>query len=339
MYRAAVIGCGRIGCGFDDDPLRKVISTHATAYSKNPKTNLDALCDIDEIKLEKYGKKYAVTQLFTNIDELLEKTKLDVVSICTHPDMHEEVVIKAVKAGVKGIFCEKPIANSISAAKNMIAICKKNNVVLIIDHQRRFDPLFSNIKRVIDKGYLGIIYQTVFYYTAGIFNTGTHVIDLMRYFFGDVEWVMGRRSPIMSSNQSDPNIDGVLSFKNGIYASIHALNVRDYLIFEQDILGSKGRLRILNSGFEIEYYGISDSRYFSGYKEFEKRNLPFEIPKERQYMLEGVNHLIDCIENKTEPISSGTDGLKALEIILALIQSADNSSKKIYLPLQTESKT
>lgn len=331
MYKAAVIGCGRIGCGFDDDPLRKIISTHAKAYSENPKTELYALCDIDKTKLEKYGKKYSVSHLFTSVDDLLTKTKPDVISICTLPETHEEIVVKAAKAGVKGIFCEKPIAMSISAAKKMVEICEKNDMVLLIDHQRRFDPLFSKLKNEINGGLLGSVYQSVFYYTAGIFNTGTHLIDLMRYFFGDVEWVIGKNSTIQSSNPDDPNIDGILAFRNGVFASLHTLNVKDCLIFEQDILGSKGRLRILSSGFELEYYGISDSRYFSSYKEFERSDLPFEVPKERQYMLEAVDHLVNCIENKINPLSSGNDGVKALEIILALIKSAKNSSKKTYL--------
>lgn len=331
MYKAAVIGCGRVGCSFDDDPLRKVISTHARAYYENPKTELYALCDVDKSKLVKYGKRYSVDHLFTSVDDLLAKTKPDLISICTLPETHEEITIKAAKAGVKGIFCEKPIATSISAAKKMIKICEKNDVVLLIDHQRRFDPLFSKLKNEINNGLLGSIYQSTFYYTAGIFNTGTHVIDLMRYLFGDVEWVIGKNSIIPSPNPEDPNIDGMLAFKNGIFAGLHALDVKDYLIFEQDILGSKGRLRILSSGFELEYYGVSDSRYFSGYKEMEKLDLPFEAPKERQYMLEAINHLVNCIENKTNSISSGDDGVKALETILALIKSAKNSSKKTYL--------
>ena len=219
VLRTAVVGCGRIGCGFDDDPLRKTISTHASAYNHHSKTKLDALCDIDVEKLKKYGEKYSVDNLFTNIDELLEKSKPDLISVCTQVHQHEEITIKAAKAGVKGIFCEKPIAHSIAAAKNMIDICEKNGVTLMIDHQRRFDPLFRTIKTSIENNILGKIYHSTFYYTAGIHNTGTHAIDLMRYFFGDIESVTGRFSQAKSSNPNDPNIDGLLEFKSGVLAS------------------------------------------------------------------------------------------------------------------------
>ena len=109
VLRAAVVGCGRIGCGFDDEPLRKTISTHAGAYHKNEKTELIALCDIDEQKLEKYGKKFSVNNLFTNIDEMIQKVNPEIISICTLPEEHAQMVIKTSNAGVKGIFCGAPI--------------------------------------------------------------------------------------------------------------------------------------------------------------------------------------------------------------------------------------
>ncbi len=163
MYNAAIIGCGRIGCSFDEDPLRTGINTHAGAYSQNSKTKLVALCDVDESKLEKYGKKYSVNNLYNNIDELLETSKPDFLSVCTPVNQHEEITIKAAKAGVKGIFCEKPISDSLEAAKRMIKVCNENETVLQIDHQRRFDPLFLTLKKALKNNFLGKIHGGTFY--------------------------------------------------------------------------------------------------------------------------------------------------------------------------------
>lgn len=339
VLKAAVVGCGRIGCGFDDDPLRKMVSTHAGAYNKHPKTKLYALCDIDKSKLKKYGKKFSVENLFTNVDELLKNTNLDLVSVCTTPDQHEEVVVKAALSGVKGIFCEKPIADTLSAAKHMIDVCEEKKTILIIDHQRRFDPFYSTIKRWIEKGKIGKVNSCTSYYTAGIFNTGTHLLDLMCYFFGDIEWVVGQYSRTKSPNPNDPNIDGFIKFKNGVLSSIHALDVKHYLIFEQDILGTKGRFRILDSGFNLEFYNVAKSKYYKGYHELKKTSLPFKLPKVREPWIEGVDHLVNCVSNKLKPVSSGYDGFKSLESILALIKSAENNVQKIYLPLKIESST
>jgi len=331
VLRAAVVGCGRIGCGFDDEPLRKTISTHAGAYHKNEKTELIALCDIDEQKLEKYGKKFSVNNLFTNIDEMIQKVNPEIISICTLPEEHAQMVIKTSNAGVKGIFCEKPIADSLENAKKIIDVCKKNGTVILIDHQRRFDHLNSLIKKLLENNQLGKIFHSTFYYTAGIHNTGTHIIDLMRYFFGDIEWVSGYKSEVSHSNKNDPNIFGILKFRNGPMCYVKPSDVSDYLIFEGDILGSKGRIRLLSSGFEVEYYTVTNSKYFSGYKELEKDDFPYNIPKEKELISNGVNHLIDCVQNGIKPISTASDGLRVLEAILGLIKSSENDSKKIYL--------
>jgi predicted dehydrogenase len=256
---------------------------------------------------------------------------IDLVSICTLESSHHKIATAASNVGVKGIFCEKPIADTIPHAKEMIDVCNKNKTVLLIDHQRRFDPLFSIIKKEIEDDLLGTIYHSNFYYTAGIFNTGTHVIDLLRYFFGDIKWVIGEYSKIKSSKPKDPNIDGVLKFKNGVTATIRALNVNDYLIFEQDILGSKGRLGMYNSGFRWSYQKIANSKYFSGYKELAETSIPFKLPVKREYMLEAIKHLTKCVEKRAVPISSGYDGIKDLQAIFALIRSAKDSSKKIFL--------
>ena len=113
---------------------------------------------------------------------------------------------------------------------------------------------------------------------------------------------------------------------------MQSLDVNNYLIFEQDILGSNGRLRILNSGAKIEYYKISDSKYFAGYKELEISEPPFTIPEKREFMIEGIEELVNSVETGARPISSGEDGLQDLEVILALVSSAEDDSKKVYLP-------
>ncbi|MEO0206368.1 MAG: Gfo/Idh/MocA family oxidoreductase [candidate division WOR-3 bacterium] len=203
MYKVAIIGCGRIGCGFDDDPKRKTISTHAKAYSMLKNVKLVALCDIDKEKLEKYGSRYNVKKTYLDYDQMFNEQTLDIVSICTLEVDHLDLVKAASNAGVRAIFCEKPIADTIEHAKEMIKVCENNRTILMIDHQRRFDPLFSTIKSNIENNFLGRIYHCVFYYTAGLFNTGTHIIDLMRYFFGDIEWIIGEYSNAKSSKIND----------------------------------------------------------------------------------------------------------------------------------------
>ena len=333
FFKAAVVGCGRIGCAFDDDPIRKKewgASTHAGSYFQNPHIELSALCDIDNRKLEKYGKKFKVKNLFLDIDELLDTVKPDILSVCAPTDQHEKITIKAARSGVKFVFCEKPIATSKESALRMIKECEKYNTKLMVNHLRRFDSVFINIKKMINGDKLGNLQIGTFYYTAGIHNTGSHIIDLLSYYYGAVDWVIGSEG-VKSTNSFDPNINGIIKFKNGASSTINSLNVNDYLIFEGDILGSKGRIRILSSGFNIEFYKISKSKHFAGYNELQKSRVPFTIPKKRLFIINAVNHILAFLENKRKPISTGYDALYTLQIIEALIKSAKHNSKKYFL--------
>jgi len=332
--RVGIVGCGRIGCGFDDDPKRKMISTHAGAYEKTKETQIVGLCDLDVNKLKKYGKKYKVFGLYTDYIEMLEKENLDILSICTWSSSHYDIIANSSRYDIKAIFCEKPLADNLKQGREIVNICNKEKIILQVDHQRRFDNFYKKIRIFLKKGNLGKIQQGNFYYTSGIANTGSHIFDLLLFFFGIPDWVQSNYSDTQSPNTKDPNIDGFVKFKNGILCSIQSCDVKNYLIFEMDIIGSRGRLKLTHSGFGLEYYIIKDSPYFSGYRELFRSRAPFSFNKKREFMLCAIKHLIYCIKNDIEPISSGIDGLASLELIIAFHESARKKGKKVYLPLK-----
>ncbi len=194
---------------------------------------------------------------------MLKKEKIDILSVCTQSSNHLDIIRNAANHGIRAIFCEKPLADSLKSADEIVDICKRKNILLITNHQRRFSLLCQKIRKCILDGNLGDIQQVTFYYTGGIINSGSHLFDLLRFFFGDARWVWGISSKNKSSNPADLNIDGIMEFKNGVRTIIQALNVKDYLIFDIDILGRKGRVRINQSGFDAEFYTVKPIQVFS----------------------------------------------------------------------------
>ncbi len=330
QLKCAVIGCGRIGCGFDDLKSNK-IRTHAKAYFNNKNTKLVALCDVDELKLKKYSKKYSVENTFTNVDEMFEKVELDCVSICTLSDSHLELVDLAIKSKIRGIFLEKPISNSLKNAKGIIKNCNQNQVILAVNHQRRFDPFYQKLSHFIHSE-IGKIQLVNIFYGGGIANTCSHVFDILRLFFGDVKSASGVYSKNKSLSSLDPNLDVNLEFKNGINVSLHALDLTKYGICEMDIFGLKGRIKLNLITNEIKYYKINHSK-FQDYKNLKKVSLPFQESKYAFDISLGLQNLIDSIRYKKEILCTGQDGYKSLEIVTASIKSA-KSKRKILLPLK-----
>ena len=329
-FRCAVIGCGRIGCGFDDNSNDNIIRTHAGSYFKNHYTKLVALCDIDESKLQKYGKKYGVSGLYTKSSEMLAKENIDCVSICTLVDTHLDLVREVSKYNIKGIFLEKPISNSVQNAKKIIDICKKNRITLIIDHQRRFDPFYNSVRQLIQKKRIGDIQLINVYYGSGISNTGSHMFDLLRFIFGEIRSVKANFSKNESINNLDPNIDASLEFEDGTICRVQALDYRSYSLFEMDILGSLGRIKLNLISNEIEYFQVATKNSLV-YKNLIP--LKIRIKKSKQSAIQlGVQNLVSSIRSGNEPKCTGKDGYLSLELIVASIISS-KLGRRIHLPL------
>ncbi len=330
IYKAGIAGCGRIASSFDLDPLRRYVATHAGAYTKFPKTQLAAACDIDPEKLKAFGAFWKVKRLYQNLEEMLAKEELDILSICTWSETHDELAKLALRHGVKAIFCEKPVTNQLDKADELVEACRRAGVVLAVNHSRRWDTGHQKIKQFLDQGKLGLIHQVNCYYTAGLSNTGTHLFDLLRFFLGEAQWVDASPQPVFGDK--DPTVSGQILFENGVLVSLAGLDVKDYLIFEIDFYGSKGRLRVTHSGFDLDYWKVGKSSYFSGYKELvpAKAKIPM---KEKQMMVNAVADLVASLEKEKESLCTGEDGRKALEIACAFRESL-KSGGRISLPLQ-----
>ncbi|HTL46686.1 MAG TPA: Gfo/Idh/MocA family oxidoreductase [Verrucomicrobiae bacterium] len=328
--RAAIAGCGRIAGGFDKDPKRKYVATHAGAYTRSKDFELVAVCDNDAEKLKEFGKTWSVGNLYGDFGEMLRKEKPDLVSICTWPESHFDLCVQAIRAGVKGIFCEKPVTDRLDKADELLDLCRKTGTVLAVNHSRRWDTGLQKLKRVITGGKLGKIHQVQCFYTAGISNTGTHLFDLLRDFLGDVDSVMASPAPVFGDK--DLTLSGELIFKNGTRVSLCGLNVQDYLIFEMDFYGSKGRLRIKHSGFGMEAWKVGPSKFFSGYKELTPVKLAVPLEK-KNMMMNAVKDLAACVRSGKQPLSTAEDGLKALELICAFHESFKRGGERLKLPL------
>lgn len=325
-YRAGIVGCGRIGSGFDD--------SHAAAYLSANDVELVAICDSQESKLEECSKRWGVASLYKDYREMLRKENLDILSICTWNSSHPDITKEAVSSGVKAIFCEKPIADTLSHADEMVKLCRDQKVILQIDHQRRFNNFYQQIGDFLQKGEMGGIQQVSCYYTRGIANSGSHMFDLLRFLFGNVNWIQAAYSQNKSANPADPNIDGIMKFSNDIFCAIQACDDQNFLIFEIDCIGTKGRLNIIRNGSAVEYYEVTESKIIPGYNELYSSQPPFEINNSRKLVLNGVEHLVECLKGGQESISSGEDGRAALELICAFHESVDTNGRRVELPLR-----
>lgn len=317
-YRAAIIGCGRIGSLFDDDPKRKGMASHAGAYTSCRQTVLAAACDLREDRLKLFGKRWGVQALYPDYRAMLREVRPELLSVCTWADSHLEVVQAACEAGVKAIFCEKPLADTLEHAKALIASCQRHRVALAVDFWRRWDPFHQRLAGLISQGRLGRLEKVVCHYASGVANSGSHLFDLLRWFVGDLETVQA--FPTADPEETDPSPDGWMQFRSGARGALFGYPRGHHYLFELDLMGSKGRVRVSEAGNRVELWTAGPSKWFSGLRDLQLREAT--VRRGPQTALRyAVQDLVRCLRQGTPPQCTGEDGLRSMELVNAIQQS------------------
>lgn len=329
LYRAAVIGCGRIGMTMEMDPLRIKPATHAGAFTQSPLTQLCGLVDSNPKQLEISGSVFPGVSTYTDIKKMLEECHPDIVSVATPPDQHLSSVELCANYHVPAIICEKPIALSKEDGEAIVRICHEARSLLFVNHMRRFDPLMGEVAKKVQDGVLGSIYQGSCYYSAGLFNTATHLIDLLRFILGkDANWVSAIQEPRFNAPHGDMNVNGWIMWDGGPLVSLQALEVNNYAMFEIHLFGSQAALIVDRFGFSVRWIPVIKCKDFSGYNEL-GRDQSRNEGESRSFLSHLVEHVVDCLEGNSKPLSSGEDGLNVLKILSALQESASQHGQKI----------
>jgi predicted dehydrogenase len=289
--------------------------------------------DVEPTRLAHAGRLFPEARPFTSVEAMLDGAAPDIVSVATPPDLHRPVVEACARRGVRAVICEKPIAHSAEDGRAIVRACAAAGTLLLINHTRRFDPLLGRLRGEIVAGGLGDVMQATAYYTAGLFNSASHMVDLMRFFLGDVAWVMAAANAAASHPPDDLSVDALLGFTSGARGVLQVQDVKDYAIFTLRLHGRAGVVVIDRFGFEIERVPVRDAIEWSGYKELDPSGAR-RYGGARSFMGPMVAHVVACLQAGEAPLSRGEDGLAALEVLLAIAESANADGRRIDLGSQ-----
>lgn len=327
IYKAAVIGLGNIGFKFDLDKKRKGTWSHAAAYEKNKKTELAAAVEVNEANANLFRKNYNNISVFKSIKEMMDSIPVDIVSISTTTESHYAILKELVQYPVKAIFCEKPLSLNIDEAIKMVSLCSKANIILAVNHTRRWEGNFLLAQQMVKEGKIGEIRAASVFYPDQIFNVGTHLLDAVNMLIDRKPRYVSGIGEILAV--PDPGISGWILFEDDILCTVNAIRKREDLVFELDIIGSAGRLKILENGQKLEYHIFSDSSRYSGYRELIVGNT--ETPAQKDRFVAAIDDIIAVLEGAKDQVNcTGTDGCLAVALALSLV----NSAKKQGIPLK-----
>ncbi len=320
-YRAALIGCGRIGSEFADDPRVGGVYSHAEAYVVCPDTTLVAVCDTDPGKVERCGDRWHVEPRYRNLEEMLAEQEPEIISVCTPDSSHADLIRTVITApSVRAILAEKPLAVVLEDAQELVHLAEERGIVLAVNYSRRYADSHRLLQEFLQAGGIGTVTTVNGYYSKGLLHNGTHWFDLARYLVGEVIRVQGLDT--RGNLDNDPMIDALLEFDCGARGYLRNCYGVGFTLFEMDLIGTRGRVRIISSGNEIEVYRVADSPYYSGYKSL--------APDARHRMegglgdvsLRAVEDIVRCLRYRGQPRCSGADAVAALEIAFTACKSA-----------------
>ncbi len=321
---------------------------HVRGFQAHPNAEVVAVADPDESRCEYIRNEYNVPTAYASGEEMLQKEKLDVVSIATPNKFHKPLTIAALKAGCH-VLCEKPMAMNAREAKQMIDAAKKAKKRLMINFSYRFTQQSHALKKQVDTGILGDVYfgRTVWHRRRGLpgfggwFGTkalsgggplidlGVHRLDLALWLMGypKPEWVMGAAyDPIATelAKREKKTYDvedlaaGFIKFENGATLEVEAswaANIEDNEHMETRLFGTKGGLvqRNVNGAYEFEaelYIEREGCQY--------DMKLHPPVPEVQGAM----GHFADAILTNTPHIATAEEGLIVMELLDAIYKSA-----------------
>ncbi|MDD5171011.1 MAG: Gfo/Idh/MocA family oxidoreductase, partial [Syntrophales bacterium] len=246
---AAVIGLGRIGQGYDyDQQSDQVIVTHAAAYAKHPGYQLVAAVDPDPSQRSRFESKFD-RPAYADLNSMMNHQQPDVLSLAVPAESHPAVFKDMIRYHPRAILCEKPIALTSEEGRQMQFLAEKKGFTLVVNYMRRFEPGAVALGRIVRTKEIGTIFKGVAWYSKGLYNNGSHFIDLLRFWLGEVTCVeVMRRGRLW--NETDPEPDVCLHF-DGIPVYLLAGREEHFSIGGIDLYATAGMVQYADSGHRI----------------------------------------------------------------------------------------
>jgi UDP-N-acetylglucosamine 3-dehydrogenase len=303
VINAAVIGTGVWG------------KNHARVYASLNDVHLYGIVDQDETRAKEVGDLYQ-TNYFTDINDILNDSTIDLISICTPTITHAKIAAAALNMG-KNVLVEKPMTNTLREAIELIRLAEKNNVKFTVGFVERFNPAVQEAFKHIKQGIIGEVIlantRRVSRRPLRIGDVGVvkdlaiHDIDIIAHLFpNSPEAIYAICGSISHSFEDYANIN--VRYKGNRNAFIETNWLTPSVKRDLTITGTEG---VISVQYRTQKISIENN---------ERLLEPYITTQEP--LRNELNAFVNCIINDTDPAVTGSDGLKALTIAEAALESS-----------------
>lgn len=319
-YRIAMIGCGGVA------PM------HGDGYKTHAKrVQMVAACDLDAARAQRFADAYGVGHVYDTLEAALE-AEWEVGVVCTPTSVRKGIVAALAGAG-KHIYVEKPLADTLEAAGEMVSICERADVKLTVDQNFRYHYPFHIARRVIAEGKIGPVAQVlhrdqffrqdtgwrILQPRHGMAIMGIHWLDGFRWMLGtEARSLMaqtGHSAAVTCAGETEATVQ--ITFENGVLGTYVQSFSSPLARTETIIIGETGTLT-------LDYAGVSLYDKAHGNAPAERwENADYGGAKKPESAYAGLEALLMALDNGTEPENSGRDNLKTVGLLDAAYRSAE----------------
>lgn len=258
MKRVAVIGLGRIGSANDHGaPAGCPPRSHAGAVVATPGLELAALVDPDAAARAAALARWGIGQAVAEVADL--PAGIDVAVLCTPSALRRPMVEALLDKGIGLLIVEKPLALDLAEARRIAMLVQQRGAELRVNFHRRFDPRLARLKQDLAGTRPRL---AVMRYGKGLYNYGSHLVDLVLDWFGPV-------AEVQAIGAERPGADPTLSFRCGLAAGFDAMVLgMDGLAYDQfeiELYLPDQRIELVAGGVEHWSQRPQADRFYPGY--------------------------------------------------------------------------
>ncbi|MCS6774903.1 MAG: Gfo/Idh/MocA family oxidoreductase [Chloroherpetonaceae bacterium] len=341
---------GLIGSGF-------VADIHAHAFRHFvPDAEVIAVASPTPGKAAEFARARGIPHAFEDYRQMLAMPEIDMVTLSLPNDLHCQATLDAAAAG-KHVVCEKPLCRTLEEADRMIEACRRAGVLLMYAEELLFAPKYVRAKQLVDEGALGrpfLVKQWEEHYgphspwfwdvnrSGGgvLLDMGCHSIEYARWVFGKppVRSVSATLGTFVHGDRTEGEDHAIVVVEyegNRIALAENSWAKPGGVDDRAEIYGSRGHTRAdllrgnalitysdVGYGYATEKMEITTGWTFTMFEEIWNYGFPQEM-----------QHFVNCVLGKEEPMETGEDGREVLKIILAAYQSA-GEGRKIAWPYE-----
>ncbi len=324
--KAAVIGVGSMG------------RNHARVYWQMPETTLVGVCDVNETAAGRIARQYD-TKSFTDYQQMLDTVRPDVVSVALPTEFHLEAAQQVISRGIH-LLVEKPIAFSRKEGQEIIDAAHRVGVKLMVGHIERFNPAVQLLKSHLMEKKLGQIFQIAARrqgpFPARIRDVGVvvdlavHDLDVMRFVTGeDISRVYAETEYQIRTDHEDL-FAGLVRLTNGIVGTLSINWLTPTKIRELSVIGDLGMYYVNYLTQDLFFYENPEASgpewdTFRVLRGVSEGRMVRHVVRKKEPLLAEIESFIHSVVTDSDVAVSGQDGLTALSVAKALVESGRNN--------------